>query len=148
MDYTILTSANSIHFLKVNHFPQYNILADFIHLYLCYSIIMCKVTTVQKRKKETTQFSGQTKTFLLKIIFDRTGSIRTHSLDDILLNPPPRRQLLQLHPGPSWHSFSLRGLGVHHRTETSGRSRCVSGCPGEPQRRGCLPPACAHCRDR
>lgn len=41
---------------------------------------------------------------LLKIVTEQEASER--SLDDILLNPPPHRQLLQLHPGPSWRSFS------------------------------------------
>lgn len=79
---------------------------------------------------------------------DMTGSLRTHFLDDILLNPLPRRRLLQLHPGPSWRSFSWRGRGVRRHMETSGRSQCASGCPGEQRRRGCSPPACAHCRER
>ena len=102
-------------------------------------------STTTTKKNYSVLWSDQT--FLFKV-FDRTGSIRTHSLDDILLNPPPHRQLLQLHSGPSWRSFSWHGLGVHHRMETSGRSRCASDCPGEPQRRGCSPPACAHCKDR
>ena len=42
---------------------------------------------------------------LLKIVTEQEAS-EQRSLDDILLSPPPHRQLLQLHPGPSWRSFS------------------------------------------
>lgn len=104
----------------------------------------CKYLDFRK-KSTTTHISGQTKYFYWLLT---AGSIRSHSLDKILLNLPPHRQLLQIHPGPSWHSFSWHGLGVHHHMETSGRSQCASGCPGGPQRRGCSPPACAHCQDR
>lgn len=82
--------------------------------------------------------------FLLKI--KTVQEALKHSLYSILLNLPPRRQLLLSHPGPSWRSFSWRDLGVRHHMEISERSRCASGCPDEPRRRGYSPPACAHCQ--
>lgn len=62
----------------------------------------------------------------------------------IWFSPPPHRLLLQLHPGPSLHSFSWHGQDVLLRTESAGRSRCASDCPDAPQTTGYSPPAYAH----
>lgn len=95
------------------------------------------------KQEQNKIFTGDSKHFIENI--EWTGNRML--LGNILFNPPPHRQHLQLRPDPSWRSFSWHGLGVHHRMETSGRSQCASGCPGEPQRRGCSPPACGLCKN-
>lgn len=97
----------------------------------------------QQYNNKNDKFTSETIFFLLKIKMEQEAL--RHSLYNILLNLPPHHQLLLIHPGPSWRSFSWRDLGVHHHMEISERSQCASGCPDEPQRRGYSPPACAHC---
>lgn len=116
------------------------------------TILVCKKFTSVRwienvtRKIIQKQFVGQTK-HLLKAWQNRKHHSALPDLTPPFFNPPLHHQLRQLLPVPSWSSFSWRGLDVRRRTETWGRSRCASGCPGAPRRRGCSPPACAHCGD-